>query len=399
MSDGSPTPRGYTWKDPGVLARRPNILLLVTDQQRRPRHWPDEPGWLRELMPNDAELARTGLSFRNGFCNTAMCSPSRATLFTGRYPAEHGVKLTLTAADLRPDPRNMPAVLATMADLLRSEAVSRRRTLRQFGRGLLRLDSSSGGEAELDPTTPSLPRLLASAGLHRRLQGQVAPHPSERRQERRGAARRLDGRRRGAARARLRVRRLGGARRGREREGGELRRRQRRRRATAGTRSTSRQVERWLGRDELPEPFCLVVSLVNPHDVLGYPAQYEAGGYRAREFRQFGVGLPPTVDEDLRGKPGVHSLMRLGMAAYLGPLTSREAKLDYVNFYAYLHRVIDDQDRARACGARRPGRSGFAALADDDRALLRPRRDGPLPRRPAPEGVQRLRGVDQRARS
>ena len=24
----------------------PNILLLITDQQRHPRHWPDEPGWL-----------------------------------------------------------------------------------------------------------------------------------------------------------------------------------------------------------------------------------------------------------------------------------------------------------------------------------------------------------------
>jgi len=47
-------------------------------------------------MPNDAELRRTGLSFNNAFCNSAMCSPSRATLFTGRYPAEHGVTLTLT---------------------------------------------------------------------------------------------------------------------------------------------------------------------------------------------------------------------------------------------------------------------------------------------------------------
>ena len=52
-----------------------------------------------------------------------MCSPSRATLFTGRYPAEHGVKLTLTAADLRPDPRNTPGHMRTMADLLRSGAV------------------------------------------------------------------------------------------------------------------------------------------------------------------------------------------------------------------------------------------------------------------------------------
>ena len=33
----------------------------------------------------------------------------------------------------------------------------------------------------------------------------------------------------------------------------------------------TRQAEEWLGRAELPEPFCLVVSLVNPHDVLGYP--------------------------------------------------------------------------------------------------------------------------------
>ena len=33
--------------------------------------------------------------------------------------------------------------------------------------------------------------------------------------------------------------------------------------------------------------------------------------------------------------------MRLGMAAYLGPLRSRQAQLDYVNFYAHLHRVVD----------------------------------------------------------
>ena len=84
--------------------RPPNIVLLITDQQRATRHWPEDPGWLRELMPNEAELARTGLSFTNAFCNTAMCSPSRSTLFTGLYPARHGVPLTLTAADLKPDP-------------------------------------------------------------------------------------------------------------------------------------------------------------------------------------------------------------------------------------------------------------------------------------------------------
>ena len=104
-----------------------------------------------------------------------------------------------------------------------------------------------------------------------------------------------------------------------------------------------RQVERWLGRENLPEPFCLVVSLVNPHDVLGYPASYEAGGYVPSEFRELGVQLPPTVDEDLRGKPAVHALMRMGMTAYLGALRDRRMQLDYVNFYAHLHRVIDEK--------------------------------------------------------
>ena len=105
----------------------------------------------------------------------------------------------------------------------------------------------------------------------------------------------------------------------------------------------TRQTERWLGRADLPEPFCLVVSLVNPHDVLGYPAQYVGGGYTRSEFRDLDVRLPPTLVEDMRNKPTVHELMRMGMTAYLGPLNGERAKLDYVNFYAHLHRVVDAQ--------------------------------------------------------
>ena len=111
--------------------------------------------------------------------------------------------------------------------------------------------------------------------------------------------------------------------------------------AGAGTRSTRARSSAGSAASELPEPFCLVVSLVNPHDVLGYPACYGRAATRSSDFRDLGVGLPPTVDEDLRGKPTVHSLMRIGMTAYLGALRTRRAQLDYVNFYAYLQRVID----------------------------------------------------------
>ena len=41
----------------------PSFIVLITDQTRRPQHWPTEPGRLDSLMPNEAELARTGELF------------------------------------------------------------------------------------------------------------------------------------------------------------------------------------------------------------------------------------------------------------------------------------------------------------------------------------------------
>ncbi len=158
----------------------------------------------------------------------------------------------------------------------------------------------------------------------------------------------------------------------------------------------TRQVESWLAPAELPEPFCLVVSLVNPHDVLGYPASYVRGGYADDEFRDLGVGLPPTVDENLRGKPAVHALMRMGMNAYMGPLRDRREQARLRQLLRLPAPRRRREDRADPRRARRPRRPGLAALADRRRPLRRPRRDGPLARRPAPEDVQRLRGDDQR---
>jgi arylsulfatase A-like enzyme len=317
---------------------KPNFLVLITDQQRAPRHWPDDPGWLRELMPNDARLARTGLSFRNAFCNTAMCSPSRASLFTGTYPAEHGVELTLTAADLRPDPRNAPAVTATMAGILRGRLAPPRRVLTQFARGVLRIGESRGDEPELPPAAPNMASLLRAAGYHVSYKGKWhLTHPSQGEDGLLGGWGESD---------ELRIERDYGFADWEAPDAGENTKAEHFGGGNAGEGGGwdevyTQQVERWLSRSDLPEPFCLVVSLVNPHDVLGYPASYERGGYSAAEFRDLGVGLPPTIDEDLSGKPAVHALMQMGMTAYMGPLRNRREQLDYVNFYAYLHRVVD----------------------------------------------------------
>jgi choline-sulfatase len=316
------------------------VLLLITDQQRYPCHWPDDPGWLSHLMPNDRRLADTGLSFRRAFCNTSMCSPSRATLLTGQYPAQHGVTLTHTQADLRPDPRNLPAVTATLLDILRTRGAPRQRAMRQFGRGLLQLGPKSGNEPELQPETPNLAHVLRGTGYEVAYKGKWhLTHPA-------GGGSLLAG---WAPSDADRLQRDYGFADWEPPDAGENAKAEHFGAGNAGPLGQgwdehyTQQAERWLGRADLPEPFCLVVSLVNPHDVLGYPAQYLEGGYALSEFRDLDVRLPPTLVEDMSNKPTVHELMRMGMAAYLGPLKGERAKLDYVNFYAHLHRVVDEK--------------------------------------------------------
>ena len=333
---------GIPWRRTGPLkvARPPNILLLITDQQRYPCHWPEEPGWLRDLTPSDHELADTGLTFKSAFCNTSMCSPSRATLLTGRYPAQHGVTLTHTQADLRPDPRNSPAVVRTLLGILRGQGAPRRRALTQFSRGLFQLGPKSGNEPELRPDTPSLATVLRKRGYEVGYKGKWhLTHPS-------GEGPLLGGWTEGDAE---RLRLDYGFADWEPPDAGENAKAEHFGAGNAGPLGVgwdevyTRQAENWLRRKDLPEPFCLVVSLVNPHDVLGYPAQYERGGYGSADFRELGVQLPPTLNEDLRDKPTVHELIKMGMTAYLGPLDSDSAKIDYVNFYAHLHRVVDEK--------------------------------------------------------
>src|SRR5579884_4217544 len=67
--------------------QRPNILIFMTDQEQAAVVHPDHPC----QTPNATRLARDGVLFRNAFCPTAHCCPSRATFMTGLYPSRHGV--------------------------------------------------------------------------------------------------------------------------------------------------------------------------------------------------------------------------------------------------------------------------------------------------------------------
>ncbi|MCK6540123.1 MAG: sulfatase [Anaerolineales bacterium] len=64
--------------------RRPNFLVIVTDDQRLDT---------MEYMPNTQSLIfDQGVTFANGFVTTPLCCPSRASILTGMYAHNHGVR-------------------------------------------------------------------------------------------------------------------------------------------------------------------------------------------------------------------------------------------------------------------------------------------------------------------
>jgi choline-sulfatase len=317
------------------VTARPNLLVIVTDQQRAPMHWPVEPGWLDALTPADAELRRTGVMFSSACTATAMCSPSRASFLTGTYPSRHGVTLTLTEGDLHPDPRHLGATLREIAGLAARGEAPRRTLASSFVRGALRLGPKGGGEPELPAGIPTLGSRLRDAGYtvaykgkwHLTMplagHGDWGPADTERLERDFG----LPGWEPPDAGENTDPDGFGGGAAGSSKEGWDE--------------DYTRQAERFLSAADLPEPFCLIVSLVNPHDVLGYPSSYTTGGYRREEFADLPVDLPATIDENLRDKPTAHAMLKLGQTSHLGPLRTRAEQLDYVRFYAHLHALVD----------------------------------------------------------
>lgn len=102
---------------------RPNILFICTDQQRRHAcgFWQREEyqSFLKGcsdpvLTPNIDRLADEGIVVSEAYSSYPVCSPFRAMLFSGRYPARNGV--WQNCAPGRPD--ELRADIPTFTDVL-----------------------------------------------------------------------------------------------------------------------------------------------------------------------------------------------------------------------------------------------------------------------------------------
>ncbi len=87
--------------------QRPNVLLILTDDQR----WDclGVAGHPHLTTPHIDRLAHEGVYFKNAFCTTSLCSPSRASILSGLYAHKHGVSNNFTEypTDLQSFPQQL----------------------------------------------------------------------------------------------------------------------------------------------------------------------------------------------------------------------------------------------------------------------------------------------------
>ncbi len=285
-----------------IDGEKPNFLIILTDQERAPMHWPS--GWAEENLPATERLKRHGLTFRNAFTNTCQCSPSRATLHTSTYPSEHGVTSTFGPGAGRLPP-SLRANQCNLAKVLRMSGYhvvykGKWHLSRPVNQPLVapgtwtaadiqHLDNRFG-YAEWNP-----PDAGHSLGDLTTLGDGKAQH------DRRYV--------------------LGTSGRQRGKDYGE-------------------SAIEFLDHYEGDRPFCLFVSLVNPHDIFAYPGSYRKAGFKLKNFKDTPIELPGNYADDLTTKPVIQRVLLEYFRRY-NPIKDTKQALNYVRFYAWLHTQVD----------------------------------------------------------
>ncbi len=72
-----------------VHEKKPNIVFILADDLG----WADLPAYGNRFneAPNIDRLAQGGMRFTNAYAACPVCSPSRAAIMTGQYPARVGI--------------------------------------------------------------------------------------------------------------------------------------------------------------------------------------------------------------------------------------------------------------------------------------------------------------------
>jgi arylsulfatase A-like enzyme len=269
-----------------------NVLVFMTDQQRAIQHFPRE--WAKRNMPGVTALQRHGVTFNNAFTNACMCSPARSTFLTGYFPAQHGVKYTLESS--MPAPQYPQVELETSFKNFASVTAAAGYTPVYKGKFHCVKQANGSTWQPSDVNQYGFTRWdPPDAGAN-----QSAPEEGGGYYDNDGRFINSDGT------------------------------------PQAGTEGALQYLSSAAAQEQ---PFFMVVSLVNPHDVLSYPKNLTTNGYDD-SWLLGDIGLPATVNEDLSTKPTVQEqFLRLFTAS--GPIPTPQMKRNYLNFYGNLMRSSD----------------------------------------------------------
>lgn len=321
------------------LPNRPNVVLIISDQQTWLQNWNEE--WAKQELPAMQKLMKNGLTFNKAHCNSCTCSPSRTTLFTGTYPAHHKVYEVLGFDQ----PTSMKQ---TMQNTLSSNYQNMAKMMEESGyhvayKGKWHMTKPAvylNNEDSKKVNSESIDQLywtpfdVDHIADNWRFKEWNYPDAGDD----------------------LALFNFGG---------GDIN--------NDGRFVDGHGDSAWYG-DAIPledrieastvefintykdkngeKPFFLVVSLVNPHDVLSYPGLttgeegrdnlYIQAGYKEEDFTHIQVTLPETVNENLDTKPTVQSTWK-ALCQANGPIQTEAKAEKYVQFYAYLTSLVDKE--------------------------------------------------------
>ncbi|HWM94143.1 MAG TPA: sulfatase-like hydrolase/transferase [Thermoanaerobaculia bacterium] len=330
------------------MPRKPNFMIVITDQQSGHPYWPE--AWEEKNLPAMSWLRENGISFDRAYTNSCTCSPARVTMLTGLYPAQHGVTEVLEfdnisrfAEDVTPGQgtaqavslnikerrqRGMPSNIQNLAKILKTAGYN------VIYKGKWHLTKPANWvrdpEKGIDQkywTRADVKQIAERYGFD----GWTMPDAGDNLKiENMGAGstkndqRFIDGRGQAAKYGDVPYEVL-----------------------------EPESVVHFLHTYDSDKPFCLIVSLVNPHDVLAYPGTggnnttplYQAAGYKDEDFQHLPIDRPPTWNEDLSTKPRSQAQFRAVSNQGGGQITADDTdlQLGYCRFYAYLCKHIDHQ--------------------------------------------------------
>jgi arylsulfatase A-like enzyme len=277
-----------------------NIIILLTDQERA-----HDIGFGPEFdasLPATSWLKENGLSFSNAFANTNQCSASRSTFFTSQFPAQHQVREVITSDNwLNPQTQaqnGLDPAIPNLATILKSEGydvVYKGKAHLNIGFNMTKGTADPSDDEYIDPD-------LALLGFDEWDPPEAGTYKNP-----------------------------------------------------LGINNDQRFIDdavAWIqdrASGANKKPFALIVSQVNPHDIIAYPSLGQAlsVGYTLDDFTAENQPLPPTYSENLISnyKPTAQAEFLRVMSDLFPPVDGPAQVNAYLNFYKNLVIRADNQQK------------------------------------------------------